>query len=151
MQRHPRHADVAVDEGLARHAVAAGKLGLRQVLALLVLDRVGVLQALLDAAAAGAADPAAALERDAALLADRDAQQVARLGDRHDLVVVGDEGDVDHRFTSRTSLPFASSSSSLRARSSVANFGRNLDGTRLTAEEASTIRTFTSRSSFAMT
>src|SRR3954471_1522634 len=95
VQRNPGYGDVAVDEGLAGHAVAGGEVGLRQVLTLLFLDRVGVLETAFDLAFAGAAQAGAALERNPALFADRQAQQVACLGRAHDLVLVRDEGDAD--------------------------------------------------------
>src|SRR3954471_23752944 len=79
VQRNPGYGDVAVDEGLAGHAVAGGEVGLREVLALLFLDGVGVLETAFDLALAGAAQAGAALERDPALFADRKAQQVACL------------------------------------------------------------------------
>src|SRR5207253_3632400 len=128
--------DVAVDESLAGHPVAAREFSLGQVIALLVLDGVGVLEAFLDLAPAGAADAGAALERDAALLADRGAQQVAGLRDGDNLVLVGDEGDGDRHqslTSSALSAPLpASCASSARALSRVANRGRNFDGTRFT-------------------
>src|ERR1700744_4736445 len=54
--RHPGNTDVAAEEGLAGHAVASLELLFGQMLALFGLDGVGVLQALLDPAFAGAAD-----------------------------------------------------------------------------------------------
>src|SRR3954469_23705794 len=72
-QRDPGHGDVAVHEGLAGHAVTGGEIRFAQVISLPVLDRVGVLQPLLDLAFAGAADAGAALERNSALLSDRGA------------------------------------------------------------------------------
>src|SRR5262245_25569551 len=55
-RRAPRDADVALEEGLAGHAVARLELLLGQVLALLGLDVIGVLQSLLNPALAGAAE-----------------------------------------------------------------------------------------------
>src|SRR4051794_19525220 len=55
LQRDPRDADVAVEESLARHAVTGGQVGLGQVPALLVLHRIGILDALLYPAAARSA------------------------------------------------------------------------------------------------
>ncbi|EHP37613.1 hypothetical protein OR16_41829 [Cupriavidus basilensis OR16] len=92
----PGHGDVAVDERLAGHAVALAKLCLRQVLALLGLDGIGELEPALDLALAGAAQAAAALERDATFLAQGNAQQVAVLGGADDLAVVADKGDFNH-------------------------------------------------------
>ena len=68
-----------VDEGLAGHPVPGGDVGVGEVLPFLVLDLVGVLDAGIDMAPAGAADPASALEGNAALLAERDPQQIAVL------------------------------------------------------------------------
>src|SRR5438105_15279686 len=82
-----------------------GEVGRAEVIALAILDRVGVLEAFLDLALARAADAGAAFERNAALLADRCAQQVRLLRNRNNLVVVGDERDAKrhHRRTSETS------------------------------------------------
>src|SRR5207244_341522 len=62
VERNPRHGDVALYERLARHAVTGGEVRFGEVVPLLVLDRIGVLQALLDLALASAAEPAAALD-----------------------------------------------------------------------------------------
>src|SRR5947209_1464960 len=80
--------------------MAGGEIRFGEVIALAVLDRVGVLQALLDLAFAGAA-----------LLADRGAQQVRLFGKRHSLVVVGDESDGERH----QSLTSAASSTPLPA------------------------------------
>src|SRR5580704_11606136 len=90
-QRYPGHANVAIDEGLAGHAIALLQVFLGQVLALLRLDRIGVRDPAFDPASAGAAQPAAAFEGNAALLAQRDAQQVAVLGRADGLAAIGDE------------------------------------------------------------
>src|ERR1017187_2957821 len=157
-QGDPRDADVAIDKCLAGHPVAGRQVLLGQVLALLVLHRIGVLQSRLNPAATGTANAAAALERNASLLADREPQQVAVLRPGDHLVAVGDEGDADHRgscFTRAMSVPPepASDCSSSRAAARVSNFGRNLDGTWLTTggPDSSTMRVFASRRSFAMT
>src|SRR5690348_12244240 len=68
LERDPGNRDVAVEERLARHAMTRGEVRFGEVLALLVLHAVRVLDALLDPAAASAADAAATLEGDAALL-----------------------------------------------------------------------------------
>src|SRR6185437_6812614 len=96
-QGYPGHADIAIDEGLAGHAVTLLKVLLGQVLALLRLDGVGVREATFDSTSAGAAQSAAAFEGDAALLAERHPQQIAVLRRGDGLAVVGDEGDLDHR------------------------------------------------------
>ena len=67
---------------------------LGQELLLLPGHRRGVLQPVLDPALAGAADPAAALERDSALFADRHAQEVGLLGHGDGLPVIGQEDDL---------------------------------------------------------
>src|SRR6185503_2971734 len=89
----PRNADVSVHERLARHAVAAREVLLGEVVALLRLDRIGVLDSLFDQAPARAAESPAALERDAPLLAQRDAEQVAVLRRLHHLAAARDERD----------------------------------------------------------
>src|SRR5262249_29145631 len=157
-QRNPGNADVAVHERLAGHPVAGREIGVREMVALLVLHRVGVLQPVLDPASAGAAHPPPALERNPTLLADREPQQVAVLGPGDHLVAVGDERDLDHRgsrFTRSISMSpkLTSCCSSRRAFSMLSNFGRNFDGTRLTtgAAASSTIRIFPSRKSLAIT
>src|SRR5581483_11602108 len=149
-QGNPRHADVAVEESLARHAVTRGEVRLGEVAALLVLHRVGVLEALLDLAAAGAAQAAAALERNLALLADRQAQQVAAVGPGDDLAV-GEQRDGDSHggiasgqslTSSMSMLPKDTSCfNSARASSSEPKRGRNLEGTMFTGPASSTMRT----------
>ncbi len=96
-RRLPRDADVAVQKRLARHTIALLELRFGQMPALLRLDRVGVLDALFDLALAGAAQSAAAFERDAALLAQGDPQQVAVLGRAGDLGIVRQKRDRNHR------------------------------------------------------
>src|SRR5689334_2210134 len=156
-ERDPRHGDVAVHEGLAGHAMAGREIRFAQVISLAVLDRVGVLQSLLDLAFARAADAGATLEGNAALLANRGAQQVRFLRDRHYLVAIGDERDGERHQTptsaASTAPRPASCASSARACSSVVKRGRNFDGTRFTTgvPDSSTMRICTSRSSTAMT
>src|SRR3984893_9407731 len=98
-QRYPGNTDVPVQEGLARHAVAGLELLVGQVFALFGLDGVGMRETLLDPAFAGATQPAAALERNAALLAQRNPQQIAVHRRAGDLAIVGQEGDLDHVFS----------------------------------------------------
>src|SRR6202022_1137550 len=98
-QRYPGNTDVPVQEGLAGHAVAGLELLVGQVFALFGLDGVGMRETLLDPAFAGATQPAAALERNAALLAQRNPQQIAVHRRAGDLAVVGQEGDLDHVFS----------------------------------------------------
>src|ERR1700739_1010988 len=90
--RHPGNRDVAIHKGLAGHTVSRGKIGFGQMPALLWLNRIGVVPAMLYPAAAGPPQPPAAFERNPASLAQRYPQQITvpRCGDR--LHRVGDEG-----------------------------------------------------------
>ena len=98
-QRHPGYADVAVQEGLAGHPVAGPELLFGQVLAFFGFDGIGMLQPLLDPAFAGAAQPTAALEGNAALLAQRNPQQIAVLRRAGHLAVIRQECDLNHVVT----------------------------------------------------
>src|SRR3982074_3549280 len=100
--RHPGNTDVAIEKGLAGHAIAGLELLFGQMLALLGFDGVGVLETLLYPAFAGAAQPAAAFERNATLLPQRYPKQIAVLGCVGDLAVVGQECDLNHVMTGST-------------------------------------------------
>lgn len=93
---YPGNADIAADERLARHTEAGGKLLLRQVLALLGFDGIGILQPLFDSALARPAQPAAAFEWNATLLAQRNAQQIAVRRSGDGLAAIGQKSDFDH-------------------------------------------------------
>src|ERR1700722_15208973 len=95
-QGYPGYSNIAVQKGLTCHPIALTKILFGQVLAFFWLDRIGVLQPAFDPAATGAAQTAAAFERNAALFAQRYAQQIAVFRCFNRLAAIRNEGDLDH-------------------------------------------------------